>query len=410
MSDMNYMIPSRNFGELEFKIAKLNKRATKLNIPAIVLTVVATHEKEIRPEGGLPFTRRYFEVAIDGVAPKLAGWTFLGTLEHTDHGNILRSVPGSEIPESYRTAKRVCDHCATIRNRKDTYIVQSDDGSVKQVGHNCVADFLGHTDPNHIARMAQFLRDLQSAGGDEDSFGGFGGGGLRTEASAYFCAMVSAVIKIEGWMSATKAREQGFGETTSGTAWAHCFPTAQFMELLKRDGKKLIVPSDEDYALAKDAIEYARTMDTPDQYTGNLKIAALNEFVGARGTGLLASLVPFYQRKMAKEIEYKKRMSTMSESNYFGTVGKREIFELTVVGENTFDTQFGTTSLYRMRDNAGNVAVWFTSSGSLEVGKTYKIKGTVKEHKLYKDTIKQTVLSRCKIEETAQLELAKAAT
>ena len=49
-----------------------------------------------------------------------------------------------------------------------------------------------------------------------------------------------------------------------------------------------------------------------------------------------------------------------------------------------------------MKDDSGNVAIWFTSAGDMEVGKTYRIKGTIKEHSEYKE-IKQTILSRCKV-------------
>ena len=148
----NYTIPAINLGYLKHRIEQLNKRAAKLGLPIIEMKVLGTIMKEVG-EAGVP--RRFFEISMDGVAPKLPGWTFLGTLEHTDHGNILRSVPGSEIPESYRNAPRKCDHCQKVRNRKDTYVVRNEEAEALTrmktglFGHN----FIGHS---HLTTTYQY--------------------------------------------------------------------------------------------------------------------------------------------------------------------------------------------------------------------------------------------------------------
>ena len=60
--------------------------------------------------------------------------------------------------------------------------------------------------------------------------------------------------------------------------------------------------------------------------------------------------------------------------------------------------QFGTSSLYIMVDADGNKFTWKSSSKTLETGSTYKIDGTVKEHRDDPKYGKQTVLSRCAAE------------
>jgi hypothetical protein len=80
------------------------------------------------------------------------------------------------------------------------------------------------------------------------------------------------------------------------------------------------------------------------------------------------------------------------------------------------DTQYGYSLLYLMRDPDGNVFKWFTSSAPvpaelvwpdrefdgdplsqyMEVGWTYRMKGTIKAHEDYNGTL-QTALSRCKV-------------
>jgi len=81
-------------------------------------------------------------------------------------------------------------------------------------------------------------------------------------------------------------------------------------------------------------------------------------------------------------------------SEYFGTVGKREIFTLTVIGMKDIESDFGSTTLYMFRDLAGNRAKWFCSCGtSLGVDVTYTVKATVKAHDEYRGS-RQTLLSR----------------
>lgn len=81
-------------------------------------------------------------------------------------------------------------------------------------------------------------------------------------------------------------------------------------------------------------------------------------------------------------------------SNYLGVVG--EVLNLTVVfvRSHAVDTQFGT-SYINIFKKGQDVIVWKTGVTFIE-GKTYDIKGRVKELNEYKGA-KQTVLTRCKI-------------
>jgi len=84
-------------------------------------------------------------------------------------------------------------------------------------------------------------------------------------------------------------------------------------------------------------------------------------------------------------------------SKYVGTLKKREVFTLTLKKHLCFDSMYGTTHKLIFNDPEGNVLLWSTnSSHSLEEGKSYLIKGTVKDHTEYKE-IKQTILTRCEV-------------
>src|SRR3972149_3916096 len=88
---------------------------------------------------------------------------------------ILRNVPGETLPESWRRADQKCDHCGLIRKRNETFVVRHEDGTLKQIGRQCIADFLGHKGPEGMLAAAEYLFSADGAAcgaEDDDSLGG----------------------------------------------------------------------------------------------------------------------------------------------------------------------------------------------------------------------------------------------
>lgn len=88
-------------------------------------------------------------------------------------------------------------------------------------------------------------------------------------------------------------------------------------------------------------------------------------------------------------------------SEYVGNIGETITATVTLTGVHKYQTHFTyygeTNYIYTFADDKGNTLVWKTASfQEIEEGKTYEIKGKVKEHSEYKGD-KQTVLTRCKI-------------
>jgi len=85
-----------------------------------------------------------------------------------------------------------------------------------------------------------------------------------------------------------------------------------------------------------------------------------------------------------------------SPSEYIGTIGERLEVNLTVrraiALENGYSSEYST--MHIMEDDTGNVFVWTTAAKNWKEGTTHKVRGTVKDHKLYKN-VKQTILTRC---------------
>lgn len=83
-----------------------------------------------------------------------------------------------------------------------------------------------------------------------------------------------------------------------------------------------------------------------------------------------------------------------SESEYVGSIGERLELFLTVERAIELDGAYGRSTMHIMRDDCGNLFVWTTASKSWSAGTEHHIKGTVKDHRKYKNEC-QTVLTRC---------------
>ena len=83
-----------------------------------------------------------------------------------------------------------------------------------------------------------------------------------------------------------------------------------------------------------------------------------------------------------------------SDSEYQGAIGERLELFLTVERTIELENNFGHSIMHLMRDDCGNLYVWTTASKSWPAGSEHHIRGTVKDHRTYKNE-KQTVLTRC---------------
>jgi hypothetical protein len=178
-----YQIVNGRLDELKRKVAKLAKRAAKLGLEPVALI---EHKADARVlyRGGPPAKR--YELActwveLTGPSPVVAGHQFLARVMHTEAGNMVSRVDdGSTDLTAYRTAKPICDHCKSARKRNDTFVLRAPDGSLNQIGRNCLADYLRESDVDvaiGIMALSELLSSTANADIEEfDEFGGGGGG------------------------------------------------------------------------------------------------------------------------------------------------------------------------------------------------------------------------------------------
>jgi hypothetical protein len=382
-----YRIPESNMGWLREKIEKLAARAKKLGSPPITLET-HEYEDEEQEDGSII---RYWNVTIEGEAPRLKGWRFVGKIVFTPEGNVLQTLPEQEeygdVPEWFRTCEPWCDHCDLNRLRITTYIVANEEEEYKQIGSTCLADFTGHANPEWIVQTAKLIweatAECQEAEGFDPDYVGGQGHYLSTER---YLSMVAACVRENGWVPRSK---RDYAHPTADEAISQMF-YRQYIEPRHR-----IDPGEEDIAVAKETIEWAREdlskRERLSDYEWNLSITLADSVMPWRLNGIAASAISVYKRE-------KERLATLGGSEYQGEVGKRTTFRgLTLISIYSFEGGYGVTNLHKFQDAEGNILVWFTGK-RLEEDAVYGGKATVKKHDEYKG-VKQTTLTRCKFEE-----------
>lgn len=413
-----YEIPNWNVSVLEGKIKKINKRANKIGCPELKIidhgTTVRIHPVDAEANAmGKDWDNcrkiTYHKISIEGEPPKVAGWTFLGTLDHvTIEGAVLvNTVPGNEIPTQFHNVEAYCDHCKKIRRRRDTFVLRNDnispwgDQDYKVVGRNCLKDFLGH-DPRFIASYLQLVRVLVEDLDDRDSdyYSGFKRDYIDFDLESSL-TLTCAVIRAFGWVSRSIARDNpDIGPSTANTVVDVLLPPyspGKSYKQMVQDVKDATTP-EKDAAEAKKAIAWIQEQEATNEYMHNLKAIVNAGVMNFKTAGYACSIISTYQRSMdrlrQKEIEYAKR-----KNEWVGTEKKRQELTIEVIGLQIIQGGYGSVALHRMLDEEGRTVTWFSYGSKdkdLVVGKKYRIVGTVKKHDTYKDW-KQTIINRVKV-------------
>ena len=396
-----YEIPAANLPMLQEKLDEMNRRCKRLGCEPTTLTVVGEYEVERRREHTrVKYQVRYLKIEVTGQTPKLNGWKLTAAIEMQESGeNLVRCVPGETVPEFYRSTDTHCDHCESVRNRKEVFVLRHDDGRWAQVGRQCIADFLGHVSVEAICGRAQWdialAEEMENA---EDEGYGEGRGEVHLAIFEYVTTVAICVRRL-GWLSRTKAAEMG-GEygggprSTSSIAWQVCTCKDRMTKELIEDVG--LHAEERDMELAAEAVVWARNLGTQGvaDYIYNLGVACRLDSVIWRTSGIVASVIAAYLREKERvaELGFKeKRVSA-----HVGVEGERQGFPaVTVTMLKYFESQFGVKTLCKFEDAAGNVLIWWASGNTewLTEGDVLDITGTVKKHGDYNGKL-QTELQR----------------
>ena len=424
-----FWIPDFALPKLQERIDKLNKRARRLKVPEMALRYVGEPEtrrrvwsitveprgyeqveikrvRYLRPgeepygdEHLTPHVAAFHHIEIDGESPKLAGWQFIGVVEHADDdiGNIVKmSEQGMAVPEEAMHGAATCDHCKLDRKRNQTYLVKHDDGRVKRIGSDCMKDFLGHDSASQLMAMAEMRGDiyqmLTDLGGMDDGMWEREGGGRPDSFDlGMFLEYTAAVVRHEGGFLA-----RGHPDVQALQRVSTADSVLGLMEALGSGKKLMTKPTDGDKSLARRALEWAEALyDDPaaksSDYLWNLAVIAKRGVVSSKHVGYAASIISAFSRDADRKAEAE---TEIRDSNFVGETGKRQVFEnVTVKKIIPIEGIYGQTLIHKLVDPAGNVMTWFASGQGLREGCRYNLKATVKKHDVFRD-VKQTIVSR----------------
>lgn len=366
-------VPVSGIAAFTKRMNKLNKIANKLGMSPLTWTRKGTAIME---------RATYVQYDVNGEMPQVAGWYFVGSIQHTESGNLLRLLPGVEIPIEFRATSNGCDHCRTNRARKDTYILRNGAGEYKQVGRACLKDFTGHATPEAIARWADCLA-----------------GGFQVEATAadrtypleYIINVTAHLMDaVSGGVYISKAHVDSKGGVATISALRELlFGTSP--ETQKMLAELEALPECPETAACIEHFQNIAVND-PDSYLWNLRVIADNEYVTYRELGLAASMLAAYRRE-----QQAKNAPAAGSSRHQGVVGKPYSAHVKILRVKPFHSAYGTGYVVAMEDVPGNQFVWMSSRAvSKRPGEWVMVSGTVKKHDSYQGT-PQTYLSRCKL-------------
>ena len=414
-----FRVPAENLDLLTSQIELLNKRVDRLqkkghNVAKVEITVGKLYSLTLPCQKQ---ERIFADVELlSPKTPKVDGWEFVAALTHVDGiGSVLRVCPGATVSEGelakYRKASPDnCDHCHTSRKRNDTFVIRNREGSLCQVGRQCLAAYTGLANPMVLCANAEILFAVSELLGDseDDDFGGGCSGGERFVTINVYLPFVCCSIRQDGWLSRTAAWDRGQrGQSTCDLAFSNGV-------YAKLDNKDRYQPTEKDYNLAAAVMEFCEQhfadceVEALTDYENSLRVAMASGIAHPKFAGLVASAVGFYQRDIERRAKNETWSKMVSSSRFQGTVGERGQFEgLKVLAYRSWPTDWGAKHFYSFMDDAGNAYVYFaTRDMDLSVGQVVSLRGTVKKHEMYSPkglrpefnpslSYAQTQLSRC---------------
>jgi len=405
MFTKDFEIPAENLEGLRGRLVEVNKKAAKLGVPNVTMTVGDRIVKKTPTHSRGTLEEVFFNVTISGETPKFDGWAFTASLEMTDEGSLIRTMPGMECPPEHRERGNVCDHCGTKRRRANTYVVIHDDGRSMNVGKNCLKDFMGshRLNPALFARYFTFLLDCFDS---PEGFGGFRHGEPSYDIATVL-ELTGAMIASYGWVSGGMIKD-GKHEGPSTASEVRTY--------LNHTPDRSSQSEDQMVAKVKAELEATRELRIADaqaavgwitgeehatpatDYIHTVRVLANRGWAGNKDFGFVCSILSTWRnamnRKADREREAAANGKAAAESQHVGTIKERREFTLKVNRVMALAGGFGVTYLHLMEDADGNRFKWFGTTTSLDESEDFvTVKATVKNHGEYKG-IKETILNR----------------
>jgi len=410
MMNMNTTIPDYRVSELRERIDALIAKCDRKGLSGSISVVFGEREeRQNRKQDS--FGEWYTEstwwvpVTLECVPPAFNGWTFAAVIEQIEGApaHVLRCSPSFDgrVPDNFRTCDPThCDHCRKHRNRSETFVVyHAETGEFKQVGRQCMKDFLGH-DPAALVASFGYISDAVDA---LTECAGECGCVFRTARSwtvEYILKLAARVVAVDGW----KSRSADPMKCTANTISTYLFlggstndqrMAAEFAATYQTTAR---VESLHARVMARAEELKAKTLsDMTSDYEANLWAIMHAGHCNSGHIGLVASMLAWAIKQ--ENAEAAAKSSGFTNSVHVGTVGERlRDIPATVEFTKTIEGFYGATTIVKF-NAGGNLLSWFASgSVDMKAGDQVTLTGTVKSHEQDQYMgCPVTVLSRCKV-------------
>jgi hypothetical protein len=371
--------PELNLYATLAKAKKIAARAAKKGLSGGYTVSTETRVETITTTGK---TTENTYLIIEGSPAKYNGWTFVALVEWVNGQAVVTSTnyTGPQVDRS-TLVQGACDHCAVNRNRTAVVVVEDESGVRKQVGKQCLKDYLGQESPlTWFSKKDPF-----------EEFEGYSGYGVAYSGLFQALTAAASVVRQKGWVrsgSFSQTPTKELVELVLGSQPSNKLSAELWTEL--REGFK----TEEDEATARDAFEFAQQLQGETDYVQNVKAVISTGIDGAfnpKYLGLVVSIIGVYQKELIKRAE---QAADPVVDEPYGQVGDKVTVTVTSTGGTGFETAYGYTFVNTFT-GAGYRFKWLTGTRSFEAGQTLTLKGTIKGYDEWNGKT-FTLLTRCK--------------
>lgn len=363
-----YLIPQQNIATLQADFAKLAKKAEKIGCAAPTLTIGETISVKIgNTVHGDELYAQKVQVTVSGEAPKLNGWSFVGVVESVEGSTVLRSIPGQQIPEYYRHADPCnCDHCNVNRRRNSTFIVKSESGEYKQVGKQCLSDFLDHANPEHVAAYAQRIAEFDINSYESDESTGYDKKYLAYSTKSVAAAAIRA-IKIFGYQKTDSDC------STRDVVANHLFGS---------NNQGRLPVEQEDFDSASEAIQWMQ-QQTGSEFNLNTAAYANGEAVPYKAFGYVVAGAMMFLKTV--DVQYAETAKANINNEPIALDGEKIKLNCTVISAHAFNRpaysyyDSGVSQVLILKTENNQLIKMFTANMDIKEGDVVNVSGKVKE-------------------------------
>lgn len=412
MREGRVLVPHADFDAFQKRLGVLNRKAAQFGLSPINVANSETRHYyrhvevtgkdsdvierslrrlkvgEVPPRGELLIP--VYEIALDYPVIKLGDWRVVAQVEAFQGANLVFSVAWSDSDaqqlERFHDCPIECEHCKTHRQRKVSYVLQSET-ELKQVGSSCLEDFTG-IDPAAALFMAKMYDFVKVVDCSDDFESGSYDGKASAFATQEFLARVLFLTEKYGFISATRAKDDGVVATYE-TAW-------RLESVIQRDptiGDEYWGKTSRLREAAKEITDWYEAKVPSDSFERNLKLilSATDLMMDRKHLAFAAAAIPSFFRHKKKLLD--DAVSLTKPSAHVGVKGDKLVAPVTLDGLFPYETQFGLQYRVNMRDMEGNRLSWKTSNPPAElreagaVGLSFVAQFKIKDHGEFRDVL-----------------------